>query len=376
MDPIIKLNFTDGYLLPDPSTYRTLVGKLLYLIITRPNLSFVAQALSQYSHCPRSAHFDALIRVLRYIKLCPGQGLFFPANNTLHLTTYCNNDWASYATTRRYVSGYAIFLGHSLISWQSKKHAVVSRSSTEAEYKALANSTCEISWLKSLLLDLQVAVPTSSLVMCNNVSTITLTNNPIHHARTKYIEINCYFTFLPKVLGGFYTTIVYLSWAYVIPIHCQLAEGIMSLHKLLTQTPPKETAADPNTPTAKVQSLQRIATPPKMKLLLTQCLVRLEIRIKRYIDTKPNHELIHYCLNNLQYEYTWNDKVVPFAEGSFETTIERYMENYKNVSQDIRDQLNAEAEAIQIILIGIDNDIYSTIDACPNACEMWKAIER
>ncbi|GJX88271.1 hypothetical protein Tco_0340285 [Tanacetum coccineum] len=67
---------------------------------------------------------------------------------------------------------------------------------------------------------------------------------------------------------------------------------------------------------------------------------------------------------------------VPVAEGSSETTTERYMENYKNVSQDIRDQLNAEAEAVQIILTGIDNDIYSTVDACPNACEMWKAIER
>nr|GEW73974.1 hypothetical protein [Tanacetum cinerariifolium] len=69
------------------------------------------------------------------------------------------------------------------------------------------------------------------------------------------------------------------------------------------------------------------------------------------------------------------DKVVPVTEGSFETTIKRYMENYKNVSQDIHDQLNAKAEAVQIILTGIDNDIYSTVDACPNACEMWKAIE-
>ncbi|GJY51608.1 homogeneously-staining region [Tanacetum coccineum] len=78
MDPIVKLNETDGYLLFDPSTYRTLVGKLLYLTITRPDLSFAAQALSQYSHSTRSSHFEALIRVLRYVKLCPGQGSFFP----------------------------------------------------------------------------------------------------------------------------------------------------------------------------------------------------------------------------------------------------------------------------------------------------------
>ncbi|GJT08719.1 hypothetical protein Tco_0843181 [Tanacetum coccineum] len=104
--------------------------------------------------------------------------------------------------------------------------------------------------------------------------------------------------------------------------------------------------------------------------------VQWKSRIKRYIDTKPNNELIHYCLQNPPYKYKWTEKTVPVAEGSSETTTEGYMENYKNVSQDIRDQLNAEAEAIQIILTGIDNDIYSTVDACPNACEMWKAIER
>nr|GEU84943.1 hypothetical protein [Tanacetum cinerariifolium] len=104
--------------------------------------------------------------------------------------------------------------------------------------------------------------------------------------------------------------------------------------------------------------------------------VQWKSRIKRYIDTKPNHELIHYCLKNPLYKLTWADKEVPISAGSSVTTTERYKETYKNVSQDIRDQLNDEAEAVQIILTGIDNDIYSTVDACPNACEMWKAIER
>nr|GEV26244.1 hypothetical protein [Tanacetum cinerariifolium] len=104
--------------------------------------------------------------------------------------------------------------------------------------------------------------------------------------------------------------------------------------------------------------------------------VQWKSKIKRYTDTKPNNELIHYCLKNPSYKFTWADKEVPISEGSSVTTTETYMENYKNVSQDIRDQLNVEAEAVQIILTGIDNDIYSTINACPNACEMWKAIER
>nr|GEU65149.1 ribonuclease H-like domain, reverse transcriptase, RNA-dependent DNA polymerase [Tanacetum cinerariifolium] len=104
--------------------------------------------------------------------------------------------------------------------------------------------------------------------------------------------------------------------------------------------------------------------------------VQWKSRIKRYIDTKSNHELIHYCLQNPPYKYKYVDNEVQPTEGGSVTTTKSYMENYKNVSQDIRDQLNAEAEAVQIILTGIDNDIYSTVDACPNACKMWKSIER
>nr|GEW62142.1 hypothetical protein [Tanacetum cinerariifolium] len=104
--------------------------------------------------------------------------------------------------------------------------------------------------------------------------------------------------------------------------------------------------------------------------------VQWKSRIKRYIDTKPNHELIHYRLTNPPYKLGWIDKEVLISKGSPITRTERFQVTYKNVSQDIRDQLNAEAEAVQIILTGIDNDIYSTVDACPNACEMWKAIER
>nr|GEX76700.1 hypothetical protein [Tanacetum cinerariifolium] len=91
--------------------------------------------------------------------------------------------------------------------------------------------------------------------------------------------------------------------------------------------------------------------------------VQWKSRIKRYIDTKPNHELIHYCLENPPYELGWKDKKVLDSDGNITTTTERVFETYKNVTQDIRDQLNAKAEAVQIILTGIDNDIYSTVDA-------------
>nr|GEZ13321.1 reverse transcriptase [Tanacetum cinerariifolium] len=104
--------------------------------------------------------------------------------------------------------------------------------------------------------------------------------------------------------------------------------------------------------------------------------IQWKSRIKRYIDTKPNRELIHYCLENPPYELGWKEKPILNAEGNPTNSTDRVFATYKNVTQEIRDQLNAEAEAVQIILTGIDNDIYSTVDACPNACEMWKAFER
>nr|GEY14396.1 putative ribonuclease H-like domain-containing protein [Tanacetum cinerariifolium] len=104
--------------------------------------------------------------------------------------------------------------------------------------------------------------------------------------------------------------------------------------------------------------------------------VQSKSKIKRYIDTKPNHDLIYHCLENPPYQLDWTNIKVPVSEGSPITTTVRICETYKNVLQDIRDQLNAEAEVVQIIITGIDNDIYSTVDACPNACEIWKAIER
>nr|GFA67064.1 uncharacterized mitochondrial protein AtMg00810-like [Tanacetum cinerariifolium] len=116
VDPIARLNDIDGELLSDPSQYRTLVGKLLYLTLTRPDFSYAAHCLSQFSHNPRTHYLKALIK-------------------------------ASYQTTRRSTTGFCIYLGSCLISWQSKKQSVVSRSSTEAEHRALADCTCEITWL-------------------------------------------------------------------------------------------------------------------------------------------------------------------------------------------------------------------------------------
>ncbi|XP_057459231.1 uncharacterized mitochondrial protein AtMg00810-like [Actinidia eriantha] len=144
MESTLKLSANDTNLYDDPSGYRRLIGRLLYLTITRPDLAYSVQVLSQFLAKPAVSHHQATTRVLRYLKALPGQGLFFPSSSDFQLKGFSNNDWAGCVDTQRSVTGFAIFLGSSLISWKSKKQVIISRSFTEAEYRALATTTCEI----------------------------------------------------------------------------------------------------------------------------------------------------------------------------------------------------------------------------------------
>jgi hypothetical protein len=105
---------------------------------------------------PTTLHHESAIRVLKYIKSSPALGLFFPSNSHLQLKGFCDSDWATCPDSRKSISGFCIFLGESLISWKSKKQATVSKSSSEAEYRAMASTVCELQWLTYLLKDFNV----------------------------------------------------------------------------------------------------------------------------------------------------------------------------------------------------------------------------
>lgn len=184
-----RLTSIDGQPLTDPTKYRILVGQLIYLLNTRSNISYYVQQLSQHMSKPTDMHYNAAIRVLRYRKSSPAQGLFFPSNSCFQLKAFCYSDWATCPETRKSITWFCIYLGNSLISWKSKKQATVSRNSTEAEYISMASTFCELQWLL-LFANIQFRQPVS--FYCNNVSAIHIENNSSFHERTKHIELDCH----------------------------------------------------------------------------------------------------------------------------------------------------------------------------------------
>ncbi|CAN1753275.1 Retrovirus-related Pol polyprotein from transposon TNT 1-94 [Linum perenne] len=192
MDSKVHLSSSGSEPFEDGECYRRLVGKLIYLTNTRPDISFATQQVSQFMGAPTEAHYKAATRILRYLKSAPASGLFFPTKSSMQLKAYSDSDWAACPDSRRSVTGYAVYLGDSLISWKSKKQTTISRSSCEAEYRALAHTACELQWLLYLLQELYVPHSMPATIFCDNQSAIHIAENPTFHERTKHIELDCH----------------------------------------------------------------------------------------------------------------------------------------------------------------------------------------
>ncbi|XP_039161314.1 uncharacterized mitochondrial protein AtMg00810-like [Eucalyptus grandis] len=145
---------SDDPLLEDPLGYQRLVGKLIYLTMTRPDICYAVQTLSQFMHKPKQSHMSAALKVVKYIKTCPGLGILLSRRCNMEMTAYCDLDYATCPMSRRSITGFCIKFGESLLSWKTKKQSTVSLSSAEAEYRSMAKTVCEIVWLRGLLLDL------------------------------------------------------------------------------------------------------------------------------------------------------------------------------------------------------------------------------
>ena len=152
-------------------------------------------------HAPRDSHWTLVKRILRYIRGTMTLGLTLTASTSLEMVAYSDADWAGCPDTRRSTSGYCVYLGPSLVSWSSKRQPTVSRSSAEAEYRVVANAVVECTWLRQLLQELHHDVSRATVVYCDNVSMVYLSANPVHHRRTKHIELDIHFVREQVALG-------------------------------------------------------------------------------------------------------------------------------------------------------------------------------
>ncbi|KAL4582843.1 hypothetical protein LXL04_007404 [Taraxacum kok-saghyz] len=193
LEPNTHLVPQSGTPLNDPTAYRQLVGSLVYLTVTRPDLAYAVHTVSQFMASPYSNHYAAVLRILRYLKGTMFHGLHFSSKSSLVLKAFSDADWDGDLTDRRSTTGYCFFLGDSLISWRSKKQSLTARSSTESEYRALADTTQELVWLRWLLADMCAPQSLPTSLWCDNNSAIQIAHNDVFHERTKHIEIDCHF---------------------------------------------------------------------------------------------------------------------------------------------------------------------------------------
>ncbi|CAN1322455.1 Retrovirus-related Pol polyprotein from transposon RE2 [Linum perenne] len=192
-----------------PTEFRQLLGGLQYLQMTRPDISYAVNRLSQTMHSPTTGDWVQLKRVLRYLKGTTTHGITLQSHPLHTLSIFTDADWAGDTTDRRSTSAYVTYLGPNIISWSSRKQRTVSRSSTEAEYRALATASSEVLWLTSLLQEIGFPTAAAPTVWCDDVGATYLSKNPVFHSRSKHLEID--FHFVRERVASKHLHVAYIS---------------------------------------------------------------------------------------------------------------------------------------------------------------------
>ncbi|CAN0843508.1 Retrovirus-related Pol polyprotein from transposon RE1 [Linum grandiflorum] len=193
MEPNLKFSHNFEVAPVERGSYQRLVGKLIYLAHTRPDISYPVGIVSQHMHHPNEEHLEAVMRILRYLKSTPGMGLHFQKHQNKGISVYSDASWTTELTDRRFTSAYCSYVWGNLVTRRSKKQAVVARSSAEAEYRAIAEGNCEGVWLKRVLRELKMEETGSVTLLCDSRAALSIVKNPVHHDRTKHVELDRHF---------------------------------------------------------------------------------------------------------------------------------------------------------------------------------------
>ncbi|GKD78334.1 putative ribonuclease H-like domain-containing protein, partial [Tanacetum coccineum] len=176
----------------DVHLYRSMIGSLMYLTSSRPDIMFVVCACARFQVTPKVSHLHAVKRIFRYLKGQPKLGLWYPKDSPFDLEAYTDSDYAGASLDRKSTTGGCQFLGSRLISWQCKKQTIVANSTTEAEYVAAASCCGQVLWIQNQMLDYGYNF-INTKIFIDNESTICIVKNPVFHSKTKHIEIRHHF---------------------------------------------------------------------------------------------------------------------------------------------------------------------------------------
>ncbi|OMO62750.1 hypothetical protein CCACVL1_22657 [Corchorus capsularis] len=201
-----SLTLEMGNKLSDASEYRSIIGALQYLSLTRPDISFSVNKLAQFMHQPTEVYWQTLKRILRYLKGTLDTGLLLSNSDSnskhfMDLKSYADADWAGDTSDRKSTQHFLVYLNGNLISWNCNKQKSVARSSTEAEYKAIASAAAELAWIENLLSELKVKISTSPTIYSDNIGATYVSANPALHSKMKHIAIDFHFV-RDKVQAG------------------------------------------------------------------------------------------------------------------------------------------------------------------------------
>lgn len=177
----------------DETFYKQIIGSLMYITTTRPDLQFTVSLLSRYMSRPTKLHLQAVKRVLRYLKGTMDYGIWYKRGGAGELLVYTDSDFAGDIDSRKSTSGYVFLMDNADVAWLSKKQPIVTLSTTEAEYVAASVCACQAIWFKRILRELGYNVDGSTVIYCDNTSTIKLSKNPVFHGRCKHIGVRFHF---------------------------------------------------------------------------------------------------------------------------------------------------------------------------------------
>ena len=184
----LKLSKDEAGTSVDQSLYRSMIGSLLYLTASRPDITYAVGVCARYQANPKISHLNQVKRILKYVNGTSDYGIMYCHCSDSMLVGYCDADWAGSADDRKSTSGGCFYLGNNLISWFSKKQNCVSLSTAEAEYIAAGSSCSQLVWMKQMLKEYNVEQDVMTLY-CDNMSAINISKNPVQHSRTKHIDI-------------------------------------------------------------------------------------------------------------------------------------------------------------------------------------------